>query len=124
LETKISFSNIYVATASNQIVNPKILNMIITEQLPEFDKHNNRVKSIMAKSKGDNAKAIQLAEAMCTKITNEVKALHRGKVAEHNGFHEIAEVFYRKAHSLGSMSKGDYMKYKMEYMFKLLEENE
>lgn len=63
---------------------------------PEYEKNLIRVRGIVSKSKGDTKKMIQLAQVQTGRITNETKALYRGKVAESEGHHEIAEVFLEK----------------------------
>ncbi len=91
---------------------------------PEYEKNLRRVKNIVLRSKGNTQKMIMLAQVQTARITNETKALYRGKVAESENHHEIAEVFYRKAHELGSMSTGEFTKYKINHVLRFLEESE
>lgn len=71
----------------------------------EFDKNYQRVKDIVDKSAGDVDKAITLSRTQANRISDEFKALNRSMVAE---------VFFKRAYELGSVSKQEYREYKLE----------
>lgn len=71
-----------------------------------FDpKDEMRISDIVTKSKGDEAKQIQLATAMANKITDVEKAERRGEAAEDQGLEELASIFYNRANQLDGGSR-------------------
>lgn len=80
----------------------------------EFDKNFKRVSDIVAKSEGDNEKAIRLAKQQTAKITDEWKAINRAMAAKQAGYEHIFEVFFQRAYELGTVSKQEYREYKLE----------
>ena len=80
----------------------------------EFDKNFKRVSDIVAKSDGDNEKAIRLAKQQTAKITDEWKAINRAMAAKQAGHEYIFEVFFQRAYELGTVTKQEYREYKLE----------
>ena len=80
----------------------------------EFDKNFKRVSDIVAKSDGDNEKAIKLAKQQTAKITDEWKAINRALAAKQAGHEYIFEVFFQRAYELGTVTKQEYREYKLE----------
>ena len=80
----------------------------------EFDKNFKRVSDIVAKSEGDNEKAIRLAKQQTAKITDEWKAINRAMAAKQAGHEYIFEVFFQRAYELGTVTKQEYREYKLE----------
>lgn len=80
----------------------------------EFDKNFKRVSDIVAKSDGDNEKAIKLAKQQTAKITDEWKAINRAMAAKQAGHEYIFEVFFQRAYELGTVTKQEYREYKLE----------
>jgi hypothetical protein len=80
----------------------------------EFDKNFKRVADIVAKSDGDNEKAIKLAKQQTAKIIDEWKAINRAMAAKQAGHEHIFEVFFQRAYELGTVSKQEYREYKLE----------
>lgn len=105
----------------NYFINFIIMNI---KNTPEYEKNLMRIKDIVRKSNGDSKKMVNLAKQQTSRITNEIKALYRGKVAEDENQHEIAEIFYRRAHELGSMSTAEFAKYKLNHVLNFLEKEE
>jgi len=80
----------------------------------EYDKNYMRVHDIMRKANGDIDKAIALAKTQASRISVDNKAISRFRVAEHEGFKEIAEVFMRRAFELGQVDTMTYREYQLK----------
>lgn len=80
----------------------------------EYDKNYKRVHDIMCKADGDIDKAIALAKTQANRISVDNKAISRYRVAEFEGFKEIAEVFMRRAFELGQVDTMTYREYQLE----------
>lgn len=60
-------------------------------------KDEKRIQDIMTYSKGSMSKALQLAQVMANKITDYDKCIRRANAAEADNYHNIANVFYKRA---------------------------
>jgi hypothetical protein len=66
-----------------------------------FDvKDSTRIADIIRKSKGSNAKALQLAGNMAKAITSAEKAMRRARAAEDVNQHDIAEIFFNRYNAI------------------------
>ena len=83
----------------------------------EYDKNYMRVHDIMTKSAGDDEKALKLAQTQANRISVDNKAISRYRVAESEGFEDIAEVFMKRAYDLGQVDKMTYREYKLNQIF-------
>jgi plasmid maintenance system antidote protein VapI len=79
----------------------------------EFEKNYKRIKDIVDKSSGDEAKAISLAKTQANRITDEHKAINRAMAAKSMGEEFIFEAFFQRAYELGMVSKQDYRDYRL-----------
>ena len=70
------------------------------DPLEVTSKDEMRVNDIIKKSNGDKSKARQLAETMCKLIKDKYKALRRARAAENENYHEIANIFFKRAMEL------------------------
>jgi len=69
-----------------------------------FDKKDtDRIVSLMNKAGGNDDKAKQLATSMANKIKDGYKAIRRGRAAEDENYHTVAQVFFDRAKELGVM---------------------
>jgi hypothetical protein len=75
--------------------------------LKEFDaKDEQRISDIVARGNGDVEKIKQLAQSMANKITDPIKAYERGRAAENENYHDVAEIFFNRADALGNPEPG------------------
>jgi hypothetical protein len=79
----------------------------------EFEKNYKRVSDIVDKSNGDEEKENSLARTQANKITDEKKCINRAMAAKEMGHENIFEVFFKRAHELGSVSTQDYREYRL-----------
>lgn len=83
---------------------PVVKESLYRDMILEFlDKDEMRIRDIVRKSNGDEAKQIQLASNMAKAITDKHKAFNRGTAAVHvlGKNSEIAKIFFRRAGELG-----------------------
>lgn len=83
----------------------------------EYDKNYMRVHDIMRKSDGDIEKAKKLAQLQADKISIDNKAISRYRVAKHEGFEEIAEIFMHRAYALGQVDTQTYREWQIDNLF-------
>lgn len=75
--------------------------------LKEFDsKDEQRISDIVARGNGDVEKIKQLAQSMANKIMDPTKAYERGRAAENENYHDVAEIFFNRADALGNPEPG------------------
>jgi len=80
----------------------------------EFNKNYKRVNDIIDKSLGDVDKETSLARRQANLIKDEHKAINRAMAAKEIGNIPIFEVFFKRAHELGSVSTQDYRSYRLQ----------
>ena len=83
----------------------------------EYDKNYMRVNDIMKKANGDIEKAKKLAQTQADRISVDNKAISRYRVAKHEGFDEIAEVFMHRAYTLGEVDTQTYREWQIDNLF-------
>lgn len=83
----------------------------------EYDKNYMRVHDIMRKADGDIEKAKKLAQTQADRISVDNKAISRYRVAKHEGFDEIAEIFMHRAYSLGQVDTQTYREWQIDNLF-------
>lgn len=83
----------------------------------EYDKNYMRVHDIMKKANGDIEKAKKLAQTQADRISVDNKAISRYRVAKHEGFDEIAEVFMHRAYKLGQVDTQTYREWQIDNLF-------
>jgi len=83
----------------------------------EYDKNYMRVHDIMHKADGDIEKAKKLAQTQADRISVDNKAISRYRVAKHEGFDEIAEVFMHRAYHLGQVDTQTYREWQIDNLF-------
>jgi hypothetical protein len=85
--------------------------MIKGQSKAEFQKNYTRVRDIIDKSEGNVEKQISLAQRQAYLIKDEHKAINRAMAAKEIGNEDIFEVFFRRAHQLGSVPTQEYRDY-------------
>ena len=80
----------------------------------EYNKNYTRVEDIVTKSAGDLEKKKSLSRTQANRITDEWKAINRAMVAKEMKEEDIFEIFFERAHTLGTVSKQDYRQYKLD----------
>lgn len=64
-------------------------------------KDTTRIEGIINKANGNKEKQEQLARSMASKIKDGRKALQRGRAAEDENYHDIAQIFFDRAKEIG-----------------------
>jgi len=63
-------------------------------------KDADRIANIIARAKGSQEKQLQLARVMANSIDSYAKAVARGRAAEDENYHDIADIFFARAKEL------------------------
>ena len=83
-------------------MNAKTISISLNEEAEQKD--IDRIKGLFARSKGDDAKLIQLTQNMANSITDREKAVRRAEAAEQVLGPEdnpLADIFYKRAEEIG-----------------------
>jgi hypothetical protein len=71
-----------------------------TKNVTYTDKDTDRIEGIYTRSNGDKDKMMAMARQMAKSIDGWRKAMQRGRAAENENYHDLADVFFARAKEL------------------------